>query len=129
MQKLLGVSGSGGTDLEALQGWLLKFGWHRKILHTSVETFADWISNKKPPWDAYPAFIFGRLILLDRQPGVHPVSVEKRERCLFSEILIKVAGPEATSSCQDDELCTKLNVGIDGAVHRVQAMWDSASTM
>ena len=29
-QKLLGSSGTGGMDSEELQGWLLKFGDHRK---------------------------------------------------------------------------------------------------
>ena len=43
--KLLGILVPGGTDLEALQGWLLKFGEDRKKLFTSVEIFVDWIVN------------------------------------------------------------------------------------
>ena len=49
-QKNLGASGSGGTDLEALQGWLLKFEEYNKRLRTSVETFVDRLSNGSPPW-------------------------------------------------------------------------------
>ena len=40
--KLPGSSGPGGTELEALQGWLLKCGEDSTRLLTSVETFVDW---------------------------------------------------------------------------------------
>ena len=36
-RKLSGSTGTGGTDLEALQGWLLKFWYDRKIHYISVE--------------------------------------------------------------------------------------------
>ena len=39
--KLSGASGPGGTDLEALQGWIMKFGEDISRLRTSVETFVD----------------------------------------------------------------------------------------
>ena len=31
--------------------------------------------------------------------------------------------PEATSACQDGQLCAGPKAGIDGAVHEVQAIW------
>ena len=72
-QKLLGGSGPGGTDSEALQGWILKLCEARKILCNSVETFIDWLANGSPPWAAYRAFISGHLITLGKQIGVRPV--------------------------------------------------------
>ena len=35
-QKLMGVTGSSYTYLEALQGWLIKFGYHSKKLRIIV---------------------------------------------------------------------------------------------
>ena len=63
--KLLGSSIPGGTDSEALQGWLLKFGESTR-LRTSVDTFMDWLVNESPPWAAYPVFMSGRLIKIDK---------------------------------------------------------------
>ena len=74
-QKLLGSLGPGGTDLEDLQVWLLKVGEDSERLHTSVETFVNWLANGSPPWAAYHAFMSGRLIVLDKQPGVFTVRV------------------------------------------------------
>ena len=63
---LLGSLGPGGTDPEALQGWILKFREYRKKLCISVEIFVDWLANKNPPWVSYCAFMSGCLIALDK---------------------------------------------------------------
>ena len=59
--------------MKTLQELLLKFGEDSTRLRTSVENVFDWLSNRRPPWTAYSAFMSGRLIELDKQPGVRPV--------------------------------------------------------
>ena len=100
------------------------FGEYITRLSTSVETFVDWLSNGSPSWEAYCAFMSGRLIALDKQPGVRMIGVEETWRRLFSKIIIKVTIPEATMACQDDQLCAGLTAVIDGAIHGFQALWD-----
>ena len=127
-RKLLGGSGPLGTDLEALQGWLLKFGEDSTRLRTSVENFVDWLSDGIPPWAAYRAFMSGHLIALDKNPGVRPVGVGETWRSLFPNIVFKVIGPEVTMACQDDHLRARLKAGINGSIHEVQALWDENLT-
>ena len=74
-QKLSGSAGPGGTDSDSLQGCLLKFREHSKTLCIRVESFMDCLANQKPPWSAYGEFMSGRLIALDKLPGVCPVGV------------------------------------------------------
>ena len=62
-RKVLGSSGPVGTDLEAIQGWLLKFGDDIKRICTSFETSVVWISNKSPTWAAYFAFMSACLVV------------------------------------------------------------------
>ena len=107
----MGSSSPGGTESEALQGWLLKFGEDITILRTSVETFVDWLSNGSPPWAAYCAFMSGRMITLDKQPGVRPVGIGETWRVIFARIILKVTGPEATMACQYDQMCSCLDSG------------------
>ena len=52
-RKLYGIIGTGGIDPEDLQGWLLKFWYHRKNNCVSVESFVAWLANHNPPWAAY----------------------------------------------------------------------------
>ena len=66
----------------------------------------------------------GRLIVLDKKPGVPPVGVGEIWRRLFAKIVLKVTGLEATMACQDEHMCAGIKVGIDGAIHGVQALWD-----
>ena len=65
-----GGSGPGYIDSEALQGWLLKFGEGNKKLCIDVEMFVDWLANQSLPWIAYHEFMSGRLISLNKQPGI-----------------------------------------------------------
>ena len=83
MWKSLGSSGPGGTKLEALHGWLLKFREDIKRLCTSVETFSDWLANGIPPWAAYHEFMSGCLIALCTQPVFHTVGVGETWRYIF----------------------------------------------
>ena len=62
-------------DSEALKGWILKFREDSKKLLTSVETSVDWIANQNPPWTAYPEFMSGHLVALNKHMGVHPVRI------------------------------------------------------
>ena len=89
-----------------------------------METFFGWLYNGSPSWEAYLAFMSGRLIALDELPGMHPVGVGETWRRIFAKIMLKITGPEATMACQDKQLCAGLKAGIDGAVHGVKAIWD-----
>ena len=68
------------------------------------------------------------MIALDKQPGVRLVGVGETWRHLIAKIVLKVTGPEATMACQDDKLCAGIKAGIDGDIHKVQAIWDENST-
>ena len=89
-RRLSGSLGHGGTESEALQVWLLKSGEDSKKLCTSVVVF--YLANNIPPWATYRAFMDGRLIALDKQPGVHPVTVGETWRRLFENCVMKVMG-------------------------------------
>ena len=68
----------------------MKFGEDCTRLRTSMETFVEWLANGRPPWAAYRTFIPGRLIALDRQPGVRPVGVGETWQCLFANIILNI---------------------------------------
>ena len=110
--------------MEALHVWIMKSGEDSTSLRTSIETFVDWLANGSPPWAAYRAFMSGRLIALDKNPGVDPVGVRETWWSIFSKIVLKVMGLEATMAFQDDQLCVGPKAGIDGTVHGVQSLRD-----
>ena len=127
VRKRLGSTKHGGMDSESLQGWILKFGDHRKKLCISVEYFVDWLDNQKPPWAVYWEFMSGRLIVSDQLPVVLSLGIRENWRQLFSKCFLKFTGIEATHACKDDQLCAGLKTGIYGAEHSIQYIWDANS--
>ena len=66
----------------------------------------------------------GCLIVIDKQPGIRPVGVGETWQHIFANIVLEVTGPEATMTCQDDQLCAGLKELIDGVIHGVQDLWE-----
>ena len=97
--RLSGGGGPGGTDSVSLQHWLLRFGAASAELRLIVGDFIEWLGNGRPPWAAYWALMSGRLIALDKQPGIRPVRVEETWRRIMANCLLRVAGPEAKAAC------------------------------
>ena len=92
--RLLGGAGPRGTDSVSLQHWLLRFGAASAELRLIVGDFVEWLGNGRPPWAAYRSLMSGRLIALDKQPGIRPVGVGETWRRLMAKCLLKVARPE-----------------------------------
>ena len=63
------------------------------------------------------------LMALDKRPGVQPVRVGEIWRQLFAKCVLQGAGVEATEICGNDNLCTGLKTGIDGAVYSIRTLW------
>jgi hypothetical protein len=66
-----------------------------------------------------------RLIAWDKQPGVRPVGIGELLRCLLAKIILHAVGPEATTACDNLNLCAGLKAGIEGAVHALRDARDS----
>ena len=72
--------------------------------------------------------MYGRLIVLGKQPGVCLVRSGETWRQFFAKCAMEVTEPEATNVFQDDQLCAGLKARIDGDVHGVKYLWDANSS-
>ena len=104
--RLLGGAGTGGADLVCLQHWLLRFSAASGELRQIVAEIGKWLSNGRPPWAAYHAMMSGRLIALDKSPGIRPVSIGKTWRRLLVKCLLQVTGQEANAACGTEQLAS-----------------------
>ena len=91
-------------DSVSLQHWLLRFGSASADLRLIVGDFVEWLGNGRPPWAVYWALMSGRLIVLDKQPGIRPVRVGESWRRLMAKCLLKAVGPEAKTACGTTQL-------------------------
>ena len=122
-RRLSGGAGPRGTDSVSLQHWLLRFGAANAELRLIVGDFIEWTSNGRPPWAAYCALMSGRLIALDKQPGIIPIGVGETWCRLMTNCLLKVAGPESKAACSTTQLAGGLEAGIEGAIHAMRVLF------
>lgn len=98
-RRLNGSGCPGGTDAQNLQGWLLRFGPVSRKLQRAVAALAEWMGSPDIPWAAYRGMMAGRLIALDKSPGVRPVGIGEVWRRLIAKAVLVVTGEEATEAC------------------------------
>ena len=60
----------------------------------------------------------GRLIALEKNPGIHHIAMEKY---CDDSLLISVAKGEAQETCGIDQLCGGLQAGKEGVVHAMHS--------
>ena len=120
---LSGGAGPGGTDSISLQHWLLRFGAASGELRLIVAEVGEWISNRPPPWAAYRALMSGRLIALDKSPGIRPVGINETWQRLLAKCLLGVSGQEAKTACGTDQLAGRVEAGIEGEIHAARLQW------
>ena len=89
-----------------------------------VVDFVKWMGNWRPPWAVYRALMNGRMIALDKQPGIRPVRVGETWRRLMAKFLMRVAGPEAKAAYGAIQLAGGVEAGIEGAIHAMRVLWE-----
>ena len=75
LQKISGSAGLSGMDAVQLKHLLLKHGGDSKTLRQVVAKFARWMANTHPPWTAYRALIWARLVAVVNNPGIRPIGI------------------------------------------------------
>ena len=69
----------------------------------------------------------GRLIALDKQPGIRTVGVGETWRRLMAKCLLHVIGPETKASCRTSPLDGGVEAGKYGAIHAMRVLWEEHS--
>ena len=107
-----------------MQNWLLRVGAASAELRLIVGDFVEWLGNGRTPWAAYRALMSGRLIALDKHPGITPVGVGETWRRMMAKFLLGVVRPEAKAACGTTQLAGVLEERIEGAIHAMRVLWE-----
>ncbi len=116
-RKLRGSAGCSGLTAEALKNMLLRHGRASSELRDELTEWALWLANSSPPWAAYRAMRQGRLVALDKQPGVRPVGIGETWMRAVSKLVLAQCGMDGKEACGNSQLCAGLEAGIEGAIH------------
>ena len=68
-------------------------------------------------WHTWEITMSGRLIVLDKIPGIRPVGIGETWRRLLAKCLLRVSGQEAKAAWDTEQLAGSVEAGIEGAIH------------
>jgi hypothetical protein len=74
-RKLTGAAGCSSVDFVLLKSTLLCYGKDSTKLREELLDWKLWLGNTSPHWAAYYAMRQGRLVALDKQPGMQPIGI------------------------------------------------------
>ena len=115
--RIRGGAVPGGTDAQAWQDWLIRFGAHSDRLRDSVARLSRSIANTKIPWNYIRALMANRLIALDKCPGIRPMGIGECPRRVVGKALMLAAGEDVKSICGKDQLCSGVEACTEGTIH------------
>ena len=119
-RKLTGAAGCSSVDSALLKSALLRHGKASAELREELLDWTLWLGNTSPPWAAYRAMRQGRLVALDKRPGVRPVGIGECWLRAVSKCILRECGKEGKTACGSTQLCAGLEAGIEGAIHSIR---------
>ena len=123
-RSLQGSSGASGTDSEHWQTVLIRQGAHSSHLRDEVATLPTKMCNQILPWSKVRALVFGRLIALDKRPGVRPIGIGECLRRIIFKSVAEFTKFDLEETCSTDQLACGLKAGVEGAIHALSDVSD-----
>jgi hypothetical protein len=118
--RIQGSAGPGGCDSKHWQDILLRFG-----AIASETDLSRLLSNPIFDWSLLRALLAGRLIALDKSPGLRPIGVGETLRRVICKVICLVTRDDAEEVCGSVQLCSGVRCGIEGAIHATADLFHS----
>ena len=123
-RSLQGSLGASRTDSEHWQTVLLRHGAHSSDLRDEVATHATKMCNQILPWSKVRALVSGRLIALDKHPGVRPIGIGECLRIIVCKSVAEFTKIDLEETCSTDQLACGMKVGVESAIHALSDVFD-----
>ena len=111
----------------SLQHWLLIFETVSVDLQLKVADFVEWLTNRRPSWTSYREFMRGRIIVLNKQPGVRLVGVGETWCRIMAKCVFRVTGKEDKAACGTEKLAGGVEAGIGEGIHAMRLLLSQKS--
>ena len=84
---------------------------------SEVATLATKMCSQILPWSKVRALVSGRLIALDKSPGVRPIGIGECLRRIICKSVAEFTKIDLEETCLTDQLACGLKAGVEGAIH------------
>ena len=78
-----------------MKDWYTHFGAESEVLREELAGWNLCLTNRSSPWEEYCALMAGRLVALDKRPGVCPVTIRKVILRLIEKLVQDITSHQA----------------------------------
>ena len=128
--KCQGGAGPSGLDSEAAKRMLCSsnFSPQNRDLCSSLAHLARKLATEEVDPSAIEPFVSGRLIGLDKNPGVRPIAIGEIFRRIVSSSILSSLRHEIQSAAGTLQLCAGQVCGIESAIHAMDTLYNDDDT-
>ena len=98
-KKMKGAAGPWRTEIVNWQDCTLHYEVSSWQLQEYISTLVWWLAITYLPWEDYRAIVSGRLIFLDKCPGVRPVRIREILQSILGKCVLKACVKDVTQTC------------------------------
>ena len=128
--KVTGSGGPSGADAKMWHRILCSKQFKRKPanLCQAVAELTRRLNRDVIPSPFLRAFVAGRLIPLDKKPGVRPIAIGEVLRRIASTATISLLKPELIQCTAPIQTCAGIAGGVEASIHTMRRMYEDEST-
>ena len=129
-KKVSGAAGPSGADADLWTRLLCSKQFKKKPaeLCASLAEVARKLNTKIVRPDFLRGLVAGRLIPLDKKPGVRPIGIGEVVRRIIARATTTVLKPELVDSTAPLQTCAGLKGGIEASIHAMRRIFDEPET-
>ena len=118
--QLSGAAGNSGLDSGAWKRMCCSFGSASSQLCAAVACLTRRLATCELNPEHLQPLLSGRLIPLDKSPGVHPIGIGEVLRRLVAKAILQVTKQDIKAAAGSLQVCAGQEAGIEAAVHAIQ---------
>ena len=123
-----GAAGVSGLDSSAWRRICCSFGSASSTLCQAIARLTRLLATTRVDSDGISALLAGRLIPLDKNPGVRPIGVREVLRRIIAKLILRVTKHRIQECAGSLQLCAGQEAGIEAAVHALRKVFVDDAT-
>ena len=129
-KKVNGAAGPSGGDSDLWRRILCSKQFKKKPsdLCGALADMAKKLNGKIIEPNYLRAFIAGRLIPLDKKPGVRPIAIGEVSRRIISNATVTLVKPDLVEATAPLQTCAGLSGGIEASIHAMRRIYEDPAT-
>ena len=121
-----GAAGPSGVDAMGWRRFCISFKTSRDLCQSLASVARRLCTSYVHP-SGLSAFVAGRLMALDKSPGVRPIGIGEVARRIICKAILSIINPDILEAAGPLQLCAGHDSGCEAAVHTIRHLYSDSN--